>query len=311
MSKSLVNKLKNLNSGSVFMLLIASFIWGSTFVPQKTAMEVMDPMFYSALRFILGSLVVLPIALYFYARQKNIQREPDSTYYSNYKSILFSALAGFILSLAAGLQQIGLVFTNISNAAFLTSLYIIIVPILYSLNGTRINKHIYFSGFIALVGVFLLSLEEDFSLRWGDLIILLGSIFWALHIIVINIGAKNINAFIFAFWQFMSCGLFSLLFASLMQEDLDFSKAQVAINEVLYAGVLSTGMAYTLQIIGQQKVPAIFAAIIFSMEAVFATIFENIFFDFNMYLKTWLGCLLIILAVSYVNLIPYLNSKAK
>ncbi|MCV6610041.1 MAG: DMT family transporter [Amphritea sp.] len=246
------------------ILLLVAAIWGFAFVAQRLGMDYLGPFGFNGSRFLLGALSLLPLLLIFKAK-------PGST--ESPAMIKGSIAAGVCLFLGASLQQAGLLYTSAGNAGFITGLYIIIVPLLGLLIGqtTRINT--WLGGILAVTGLYYLSVNDDFSVNTGDLLVLSSALFWALHVIIIGKLASQLDNLRLAILQFLICALLSLLVAMVFEQDtLSVENIIAAWQPIAYAGLLSVGVAYTLQVVAQRDAPASHAAIIMSLEAVFAVL---------------------------------------
>ncbi len=254
---------------SEFALLITAIIWGFAFVAQSSGMNHVGPYLFNGARFLLGATVLIPVLFFFQSRKKSIPTKSIETP-SNNKTMWIGGLCmGAILFIGASLQQIGIQHTYVANAGFITSLYIIFVPILGLFIGQRTRIQTWIGGFAALIGLFLLSVTDQFQISYGDLLQLAGAVFWALHILVIAHFSPKVDALKLCIIQFYICGFASLITA-LFLEEINLSSLLSVLPEILYLGVLSTSIAYTFQVIAQKHVAPANAAVIFSLESVFA-----------------------------------------
>ncbi|SEQ66485.1 Threonine/homoserine efflux transporter RhtA [Amphritea atlantica] len=281
-------------------LLLVAAIWGLAFVAQRLGMDHLGPFGFNGCRFLLGAVSLLPLLLIF--RPKAGATEP--------RAMLRGGItAGMILFLGASLQQAGLLWTTAGNAGFITGLYIIIVPLLGLLLGhiTRLNT--WLGGLLAVVGLYFLTIETDsdasFTINSGDLLVLGSALFWAAHVVVIGRLASQLDNLRLAIIQFFVCALLSFIVALVFEQDsLTLSNITLAWQPIAYAGLLSVGVAYTLQVVAQRHAPASHAAIIMSLEAVFAAIggwwlLEEAFSN-----RALIGCTLMLagMIVSQLNL---------
>ena len=242
------------------LLLLTAAIWGFAFVAQRAGMEHVGPFLFNAVRFALGAAVLLPLIFFF--RKKN--RSPRAP-------LKFSILAGLILFAGASLQQVGLVYTTAGNAGFVTGLYVVIVPVLGLFGGQSCGKGTWAGAALAVSGMFLLTTAGSSRMLSGDVIVFAGAIFWAVHIQLISKLMKQYDALPLAAVQFACCSILSAIFA-LLTEKLSLSGIAMAAVPILYGGLVSVGIAYTLQIVAQKRAHPAHAAIIMSLEAVFALI---------------------------------------
>lgn len=268
------------------LLLLAAAIWGFAFVAQRVGMDHVGPYTFNGIRFALGSLSLLPLILYFRSREQGK---------NNGGSILPAAkvgiLAGLILFIAASLQQIGLVTTTAGKAAFITCLYIVLVPLAGLFLKQRVTLHTWLGCTLAIVGLYFLCIKEDFTISYGDLLELIGAFFWTAHILVIDRYAQKVDTLKLSCFQFATCAVLSLITALFTETFVWNSIAQAGIP-ILYGGLFSVGIAYTLQIVGQKTASPSHAAIILSMETVFAAIGGYLIIDEQLGFRELLGCAL-------------------
>lgn len=251
--------------GHEALLLLTAIIWGLAFVAQRAGMESIGPFTFNGIRFILGSVSLLPLIFIF--RKKNEKSEKLTK-----KSILSSGLiAGITLFIAASLQQVGMVYTTAGNGGFITSLYVVIVPIIGLFFGLRVNGQTWAGTALAIIGLYFLSVNADFDIQFGDLLVLASAFFWAGHVLIIGYYSNKTDVLWLAIVQFAATGILSLVVA-VFTEEIVLDKVMEAAIPILYGGLMSVGVAYTLQIIGQQKAIPAHAAIILSLEALFAAL---------------------------------------
>jgi len=262
-------------------------IWGFAFVAQRSGMEFVGPFTFNALRFTLGGISLIPLLLINKKRNFNNEQIP---HLSSDKILLKGGIiAGIILFFGASFQQGGMVYTSAGKAGFITGIYIILVPILGILFRQKTSRAIWLGAFIALVGLYLLSVDENLSIGLGDLLVLASAFFWALHVLVISRFSPRTDPIQLAFFQFMLCAFFSLI-VSIIIETTILQNIFAASVPILYAGVVSVGIAYTLQVVAQQDAHPSHAAIIMSLEAVFAVIGGWIILDESIPLRGLIGC---------------------
>ena len=253
-----------------WLLLLTALIWGSAFVAQRVGMEHVGPFTFNGVRFTLGALVLLPLVL---RRRPLVPPERGGVVGGGQRTVLWGGgLAGLVLFIAAALQQVGLVYTTAGKAGFITGLYVIIVPILGLLWGYRPRWGGWVGAGLAVGGLYLLSVtEEPFTLAPGDLLELVGAFFWAVHVLILGWLAPRVRRVRLACIQFAVCALLSLLTAALF-EPITAEGLRGAAFPILYGGLLSVGVAYTLQVVAQRHAPPVHAAVILSLEAVFAAV---------------------------------------
>lgn len=281
-------------------LLLVAAIWGFAFVAQRLGMDHLGPFGFNGCRFLLGAVSLLPLLLLF--RPKAGATDPKAM-------LRGSITAGIILFLGASLQQAGLLWTSAGNAGFITGLYIIIVPLLGLLLGhiTRLNT--WLGGLLAVVGLYFLTVTTnsgaDFTINTGDLLVLGSAFFWAAHVVVIGRLASQLDNLRLAIIQFMICALLSFIVALIFEQDsLTLSNIALAWQPIAYAGLLSVGVAYTLQVVAQRDAPASHAAIIMSLEAVFAAIGGWWLLEEDFSHRAMIGCSLMLagMILSQLNL---------
>ena len=251
------------------LLLITAIIWGFAFVAQRIGMDYVGPFTFNGIRFAIGSLSLLPLVLMSREQRtaaKHILLRPGL------KTILFGGGAlGLSLFAGASLQQIGLVYTTAGKAGFITGLYVIIVPILGLIWRQQPRTGTWIGAFLAAIGLYLLSITEKFTIELGDLLVLIGAFFWAAHVLIIGWLSPRINPIKLAFSQYVACSILSLT-AAAMTEVITWGSIVQAAIPILYGGLLSVGIAYTLQVVAQRDAHPAHAAILLSLEAVFAAI---------------------------------------
>jgi drug/metabolite transporter (DMT)-like permease len=265
------------------ILLITALIWGFGFVAQRMGMDHLGPYAFNVCRFLVGALSLLP--LLFFLRKKG--SGPTDFNRSFWK---FSILAGCALFGGATLQQVGIQYTTVGKAGFITGLYVVIVPILGLCLRQKIDKWTIGGALLAVLGLYFLCVKDDFSMGWGETLVLIGAFFWAIHVQVIGAANKrNLNPIKLALVQYLVCAGLNLLL-SLLFETFYFDQVILASGAILYAGVVSVGIAFTLQVVAQKKVDPSRAAIILNLEAVFAVLAGWLFFTEVLSTKEWLGC---------------------
>ena len=294
-------------SMSLLSALLCTFIWGTTFIAQDTGMDKIGPLTFNAVRFFVGFLSIIPFALLF--EKKKIREEIN-----NNKKLFFRLLFWISLFLFLGtyLQQAALLYTDVANAAFFTIFYVPMVPIiLFFIYSKSIHWSIWPSVLFCIVGVYLLSNFSDATIRLGDSLVILCALFWSLHIIFIGNFIKNFNLpLFFGAIQALGVSLFSIVFA-LLFETITIANILNESVSIIYAGVLSGGIAFTLQIYAQKNISPAPAAIVFSLEGVFATISAWIILNQILGLDNIIGCTLILFGVLFSQLLPIYDSKAK
>ena len=246
------------------LLLTTAAIWGFAFVAQRLGMEHVGPFTFNGVRFALGSLSLVPLLLLGNNNKKRIATDSKTLF-------IGGALAGLALYSGASLQQVGLVYTTAGKAGFITGLYVVIVPLLGLIWHQHPGLGTWAGAILAAVGLYFLSITEHFTIAFGDLLEVIGAFFWAGHVLIIGWLSPRIDSIKLAFVQYAACSLLSLLTAFLI-ETVTIAGIIDAAVPIFYGGVMSVGIAYTLQVVGQQHAPPAHAAIILSLEAVFAAL---------------------------------------
>ena len=295
-------------SVALFSALLCTFIWGTTFIAQDTGMDTIGPLTFNAVRFMVGFMSIIPIAFIF--ESKKIVNEINN----NKKLFLkLSFWIGLFLFLGTFLQQAALLYTDVANAAFFTVFYVPMVPIiLFMFYSKKIHWSIWPSVLLCVAGVYLLTDFTDATVRFGDGLVILCALFWALHIIFIGKFTQNFNIpLFFGALQGLIVSLFSFLFA-IFFEEISIINILNESASIIYAGVLSGGIAFTLQIYAQKKISPAPSAIIFSLEGVFAAIAAWIILDQVLGLNNLIGCFFILVGVIISQTLPEIKfSKNK
>ena len=292
---------------SFVCLVVCTFIWGTTFIAQDTGMDNIGPFTFNFVRFFVGFFAVAPFVLLF--EKKKINEQIKAKRNKFYKLII---PVGIFLFLATVLQQVSLLYTDVANSAFFTIFYVPMVPIIvYFLFSEKLHWSIWPSVFACVIGGYLLSDIGDANIRFGDSLVLVGALFWALHIIYIGkiIDQFDLPFFIALLQNLLVAGL-SFLLAAIFEE-IDFSKIRLETFEILYAGILSGGAAFALQLFGQRNISATPAAIVMSLEGVFAAIAAWIILNQILGLNNIIGCVLILGAILLSQLAPIYKKNYK
>lgn len=285
---------KNLK-GNV-LLLFAAAIWGFAFVAQRVGVTHIGSYTFTALRFALGALSLLPVIFITSKKAENPQKNNFSKK-EELKSVIKSGtIAGIVLFSAVILQQVGLEDTTAGKAAFITGFYIILVPAFGVFFKQRVNAKTWVASILAILGMYFLSVNENFYIAKGDLLVFGCSFFFAAHILLINKYTRYVDTLKMSFVQYIVCSAISFLCAVAF-EDINILNIQKAAVPILYGGFFSVGVAYTLQAYGQKYAKASHAAIIMSLESVFAVIGGALLLKESMSLRGYLGCLFMLAGV--------------
>lgn len=278
------------------LMLITAMIWGAAFVAQRVGMNDIGPFLYSGLRFALGALVLLPLLLY---------RSAGGTLgpLLNRGLLLGGALMGLVLAIGINFQQVGLLFTSVTNSGFITGLYVIMVPLFGLLIGQRTGLGTWLGAMLAVLGMFLLSVGENFQVAPGDWLQLAGACVWGVHVLLVGFLARRYDPIRLAFLQFVTCALISLALA-LIFEEYQLAAIVRAAPALLYGGIAAVGIGFTLQVVAQKHAIASHAAIILSLEAVFAALAGALLLDETLQLRGYLGCGLMFAGMLVAQLWP-------
>ena len=268
------------------LLLITAAIWGLAFVAQRVGMDYVGPFTFNGVRFFLGSLSLIPLIFYFRGDAQNSRREFKS-------AVVPGIIAGTVLFGGVSLQQVGLVYTTAGKAAFITGLYVVLVPLISILLGRKIGVSSLLGSVLATGGLYLLCIKETLTVNYGDMLQLIGAFFWAVHILIIGYYSRRVDALKLSCFQFFVCSALSMAVA-LVTETIVWADILAAYIVILYGGICSTGIAYTLQVVAQKYAPPVNAAIIMSMETVFAAIGSFLILQERMSGTEIFGCALML-----------------
>ena len=290
---------------SFICLVVCTLIWGTTFIAQDTGMDNIGPFTFNSVRFFVGFLSVAPFVLFFERKEINIKIKNQTNQF-----VKLMILVGIFLFLATVFQQVSLLYTNVANSAFFTIFYVPMVPIIvYFLFSKKLHWSIWPSALACVFGGYFLSDISNETIRYGDGLVLIGSLFWALHIIYIGkLVTKFDLPFYIALLQNLVVASLSLLLA-IAFEEIDFNKIKLETYEILYAGVLSGGVAFVLQLFGQRHISAAPAAIVMSLEGVFAAAAAWIILNQILGINNIIGCSLILGGVLLSQLAPIYEKK--
>jgi drug/metabolite transporter (DMT)-like permease len=269
------------------LLLITAAIWGFAFVAQRVGMDYLGPFTFNAARFILGSLSLLPLVLI-----SRDQRPASATIMPRpgWKVVVFGGFsAGFLLFMGMSLQQMGLVYTTAGKAGFITSLYVVLVPILALFWKQSTNPGTWIGAVLAAIGLYFLGVTERFTIEFGDLLEFFCAFFWAGQVLMIGWLSPRIQSVKLAFTQFVVCAVLSLLVAVVF-EDISWDALVRATWPILYGGIMSSGVAFTFQIMAQRHTHPAHASIIMSLEAVFAALGGWLLLNEILSMRGLLGC---------------------
>lgn len=292
-------------SASIASALLCTLIWGTTFIAQDTGMEFIGPYVFNAVRFFVGFLALIPFYLI-------LEKKNTATIISKNRSkfIYLAILIGIFLFLASALQQVALLYTDVANAAFFTIFYVPMVPIIvFFLFKKTIHWSVWPAVILCVIGGYFLTNFQDATVRLGDSLVLIGALFWSLHIIFIGIIVEEFNApILIGLVQTLVVSICSLILALFYEEFILVNILNQKI-QILYAGVLSGGIAFVLQIYAQRNIKPAPSAIIFSLEGVFATVAAWIILSQVLNFNNILGCCFILIGVLISQIIPEIKKS--
>jgi drug/metabolite transporter (DMT)-like permease len=282
------------------LLMLTAVIWGGAFVAQRVGMDHVGPLTFNGVRFALGALTLLPFAL----RGDRATEKEQFPRLSNNQAVLGGGLAGLILFGGATLQQVGLVYTTAGKAGFITGLYVVIVPLLGMLWRQWPGWGGWVGAIIAAIGLYFLSVTEEFNLAPGDAWVLASAFLFAMHVLLLGYLSPRVDALKLACAQYAICCFLSLVVAG-FAETITLHGLRQATIPILYGGVMSVGVAYTLQVVAQKVAPPTHAAIILSLEAVFAALAGWLILGEVLTSRGFLGCGLMLTGMIVTQLWPY------
>ena len=278
------------------MLFLTAFIWGTAFVAQSVGMDYLEPFTFNGVRSLIGGIALLPCIWLLHKLNGESKKEESG------KVLLIGGLAcGVLLFAASSLQQIGLKYTTAGKAGFITAFYIVIVPVLGIFLHKKIGWKIWLAVVLALAGLYFLCITESFSIGKGDVLIFLCALIFAVHILVIDYFSPKVDGVKMSCIQFLVCGILSRPFMFTI-ETPKAAAMTAAWMPLLYAGVLSCGVAYTLQILGQKNVNPAVASLILSLESCFSVLAGWIVLGERLSLRESAGCVLMFAAIILAQL---------
>ncbi len=293
------------------LLALTALIWGVAFVAQSAGMEYVGPFTFNGVRSILGGLALLPLILLGKrersGRQKNSITDKGKAQ-SRRELIIGGIWCGVVLCAASSLQQIGILYTTVGKAGFITALYIVIVPVLGIFMKKPTGKLLWISVGLAAAGLYFLCMTESFSVNPGDLFVLLGALLFSVHILLIDRFSPRCDGVKLSCIQFFVCGILALI-PALLWERPEPAAVVSAWAPVLYAGVLSCGVGYTLQVIGQKGLDPVTASLILSMESLFSVLAGWILLKQNLSSREIIGCVLMAVAIVLAQISPSVHEN--
>ncbi len=281
-------------------LLITAFVWGMGFVAQRSSIDHVGAFTYNGVRFLLGALAVLPLYLF--------QKKSGRIKFSLPENIRHGTIAGLFLWAGASMQQYALFFTTAGKAGFITGLYVVIVPFAGIVLGHRLGLGAVAAAFLSVTGLFFLSVTESFSIHGGDLVLLISTVFWTLHILYIGSLSHRYDASALSIIQFVVCSVLSIIASCVFEAPAVHNIVDAAIP-ILYGGIGSVGMGFTLQVVGQRYAPPSHSAVLLSMESVFAAVGAFFLLGEIMGTRSVIGCVLMFAGMIIAQLFGYKKEK--
>ncbi|MFH2067741.1 MAG: DMT family transporter [Pseudomonadota bacterium] len=283
------------------LLLLTAVIWGFAFVAQRVGMDHVGPFTFNGIRFALGGLSLLPFIVY--RKRQGVLPEKRKSTGAAWNFFFGSMLAGVFLFAGSSLQQVGLVYTTAGNAGFITGLYVVIVPVMGLFWKQRAGAGNWAGAILAAVGLYFLSVTQDLTIGKGDFLVLISAFLWASHVLIIGWLAPKTDSIQLAAFQFAVCSVLSL-FAAVVFETMVPDNILKAMVPILYGGLMSVGVAYTLQVIAQKDAHPAHASILLSLEAVFAAIGGWIILNEVLSFRGLMGCSLMLSGMLISQLWP-------
>ena len=278
------------------LLFLTACIWGSSFVAQSVGMDYIGPYTFNCLRFLIGGLVLLPV-IFFSRHRKKDQKDRSKDRTLQKKEMLCGGIVcGVVLCIASTLQQIGIIYTTAGKAGFLTAMYIVLVPVLGLYLKRKAGLQLWISVGLALLGLYLLCMKGAFSLNGGDVLLILCAVGFSVHIMVVDYFSPKLDGMILSCIQFLVAGLISGI-GMLLSEQFDWHMVLLAAKPILYSGVLSCGVGYTLQVIAQKGLNPTVASLLMSLESVVSVIAGFLVLHEVLSGRELLGCVFMFAAV--------------
>lgn len=296
----------SLKTRSVILLLLTAAIWGFAFVAQKVGSDYVGAFYFNGIRYALGGASLIPVIAVFEKEKK----DPKKLKYT----IRSGIIVGFVLFVASSLQQFGIVITqSAGKSGFITGLYTVLVPLIgFVFLKYKTNLFTWLGAAFAVIGLFLLSFSDGVSsVGMGDLVLLIGSVFWSLHIIFIDRFSSFISPIKFSMIQFFTSSVFCLLLGIITKEPISFEAVKMAAVPILYAGIMSSGVAYTLQVIAQKHLAPSITAIICSSESLFSAIGGALLLNERMSARNYVGCAFMFAGIITSQLKPEKSQKTE
>ncbi|WP_288327493.1 DMT family transporter [uncultured Clostridium sp.] len=281
------------------MLILTALIWGTAFVAQSVGMDFVGPFTFLAARSIIGGIVLIPCIFLLNkigSKDKKIEKKENKK-----DLIVGGVLCGIVLCAASSLQQVGIIYTSVGKAGFITALYIVIVPILGLFLKKKVQSNVWLSVVISMVGLYLLCVKENLGINKGDFLMFLSAFVFSIHILVIDHFSPIVDGVKMSCIQFFVCGIIAFIPAVIF-ENPELKNIIAAYMPILYSGIMSCGVAYTLQIVGQKYTDPVLASLILSLESVFAALSGWLILKEVFSGKELIGCILVFSAIIMAQL---------
>lgn len=284
---------------NAFMLILTAFIWGTAFVAQSVGMDYLGPFTFNGVRSLIGGVALIPCI---WLLQKLNDKSEPVTEERNRKDLLIGGIScGVLLFAASSLQQVGIQYTTAGKAGFITAFYIVFVPVLGIFLGKKTGWKVWTAVILALAGLYFLCITEKFTIGKGDIFLFACALVFSIHILVIDYFSPKVEGVKMSCIQFLVCGIISLPFMFLLETPRMGAIVDAA-WPLLYAGVLSCGVAYTLQIIGQKNVNPAIASLILSLESCFSVLAGWVILGEKLSVRESIGCILMFAAIILAQL---------
>lgn len=296
--------MKKTSLRSSLLLFLTAVIWGVAFVAQSAGMEYVGPFTFNAVRSVIGGIVLIPCIFILNRGKQNRQRSRQGR-----RDLIRGGICcGIFLAAASSFQQFGIQHTSVGKAGFITALYILLVPLLGLLFGKRVSRRVWIAVAIAVLGMYLLCVNEGFSIAFGDLLVMVCALLFAVHILVVDYFSPRADGVQLSCIQFFTCGLICAVGMFLFEKP-SFQQILTAWMPVLYAGVMSCGVAYTFQIIGQRDTDPTVASLILSLESVVSVLAGWLLLHQALSLRELGGCALVFCAIVLAQLPEKIDNR--
>lgn len=298
--------MKKLQVRNTFLLFLTAFIWGTAFVAQSVGTDYVGPFTFNCVRSLIGGVALIP-CIWFLGRITPIQKQKSQEPKDKKTLLTGGILCGILLCLASNFQQMGIAYTTVGKAGFITAFYIIIVPILGLFLKKKCALTVWIGVVLALAGLYFLCITEEFSIGKGDALVFICALLFSIHILVIDHYTELVDGVKMSCIQFFVCGILSGILMFLF-ENPQISDIIAAWQPILYAGVLSCGVAYTLQIVGQKGINPTIASLILSLESVISVLAGLVVLQQRLSKREVVGCILMFGAIILAQL-PHKKGK--